>query len=413
MSGQAGLGQTPDAPTRARVGTVDPRVTDPPAVMSAVALAVAGGTAITRPRLAALTGLARSTVETNVQLLLRRGVLIDGGTARSSRYGRPATSLRLAPDLGLVLVADLTPHHLRLAVADFEQNLLAERVVDHLISDGPEAAVSVIVENLESLVGPFGGYRHRVLVMPIPGPVDVHRGVPVRPPIMPGWDEYPLAHELRKRLKCPVLIDNDVNLMALGESRVLADADRPLLLVKVGTGIGGGIVSASGEVIHGADGAAGDIGHVRAWPGEDVVCTCGNVGCIEAVASLEAISRKLAAADGGDASQDRMLQLVRVGDGIATRMVRDAAEALGEVVASLVHFYNPARVVVAGRLTAASDDLLAGVRSAVYRRALPLATRNLAITHSVLGARAGLVGALVMGIETMLGREWIGTLTRP
>jgi predicted NBD/HSP70 family sugar kinase len=206
------------------------------------------------------------------------------------------------------------------------------------------------------------------------------------------------------------LVDNDVNLMALGESRAIPATQLPLLMIKVGTGIGGGLVAAGGELIRGADGAAGDIGHVSPSRTEDVVCTCGNRGCLEAVASLQAMAAKLTSYGLEPATQDHLIKLLRAGDGTATRLLRDAAAYVGDVVASLVHIFNPARICLAGRLTAASDDLLAGVRSAVYWRALPLATRNLTITYSTLGAYAGLVGALVLGTRFVLSAAQISHL---
>ena len=401
---------------RVRIGAAGVhRPTDPAVVRSTIALLVADGSSVTRPQLASATSLARTTIESNLSALIRGGVVVEEGPTRQSRYGRPATSLSLGPGVGVVLVAEVTPHHLRLVVAGLDQRIRATSLVAHDVADGPDSGVDAIEAGFGDLLASAGVRRAdcRVLVVSVPGPVDVHRGVAVRPPIMPGWDEYPLADSLRERLGCHVLVDNDVNLMALGESRALPSDQVPLLMVKIGTGIGGGIVAGSGELIRGADGSAGDIGHTRVGQAEGVVCTCGNVGCIEAVASLEAIARKLAATDGGTASQDRVLDLVRAGDGTATRIVRDAAASIGEVVAALVHFFNPARIVLAGRLTAVSDDLLAGVRSAVYRRALPLATRNLTIAHSVLGAAAGTVGGLVSGIEYALGPDRIEDFRSP
>ena len=244
----------------------------------------------------------------------------------------------------------------------------------------------------------------------MPGPVDGQHGIPVRPPIMPGWHAYPVAARLRRTFGCPVLLENDVNLRALGEARALPADQAPLLFVKVGTGIGGGLITGAGELHHGADGAAGDIGHVRVRGGPDVRCVCGNVGCIEALASASAIARRLGAESGGEATIADVRALVARGDPTVLRLVREAAELIGEVVATLVHFYNPARVTIGGSVAAASDDLLAGIRSVVYQRALPLATRNLVLANSVLGEFAGVAGAAVLGIERVLSADGIGVL---
>jgi predicted NBD/HSP70 family sugar kinase len=235
----------------------------------------------------------------------------------------------------------------------------------------------------------------------------------VRPPIMPGWHAYPVSTRLQGRFDCPAILENDVNLRALGEARALPADQAPLLFVKIGTGIGGGLISREGVLHHGADGAAGDIGHVRVRGGPDNPCVCGNVGCIEAVASASAIARRLVGSTPDAAAvtiADVRARLAKA-DPTAVALVREAAAHIGEVVAMLVHFYNPARVTIGGSLTAASDDLLAGVRSVVYQRALPLATRNLVLATSVLGEYAGLAGAAVLGIEQALSAGEIGALT--
>jgi predicted NBD/HSP70 family sugar kinase len=207
-----------------------------------------------------------------------------------------------------------------------------------------------------------------------------------------------------------VLLENDVNLRALGEARALPADQAPLLFVKVGTGIGGGLISRSGALHHGADGAAGDIGHVRVRGGPDVRCVCGNVGCIEALASASAIARRLGEDTGDAVTIDHVRTQLARGDPAVLQLVREAAELIGEVVATLVHFYNPARVTIGGSVAAASDELLAGIRSVVYQRALPLATRNLVLANSVLGEFAGVAGAAVLGIERVLSADGIGVL---
>ncbi|HTF49224.1 MAG TPA: ROK family protein, partial [Pseudonocardia sp.] len=244
------------------------------------------------------------------------------------------------------------------------------------------------------------------------GPVDGRRGVPVRPPIMPGWHGYPVTTRLRRSFGCPVLLENDVNLRALGEARALPADQAPLLFVKVGTGIGGGLITSAGVLHHGADGAAGDIGHIRVRGAPDVRCVCGNIGCIEAVASASAVARRLSESLPGAevATINDVRALVSQGDPTAVALIREAAGLIGEVVATLVHFYNPARVTIGGSVAAASDELLAGIRAVVYQRALPLATRNLVLANSVLGEYAGVAGGTVLGIEQVLSVDGIGVL---
>jgi predicted NBD/HSP70 family sugar kinase len=390
---------------------------DGPVTLSTLARLVASGTAVSKADLVQAAGLARTTVSNGVDALLGRGVLRVVGTRPTPGRGRPADRLALSPRGGHVLVADLGAHGAHLAVVDLSQTMRAHVHVDIDVADGPETVLAAVESHLRALRKQMPGCPStppaRAVVIGVPGPVDDQHGIPVRPPIMPGWHAYPVATRLRHTFGCPVLLENDVNLRALGEARALPADQAPLLFVKVGTGIGGGLITGAGELHHGADGAAGDIGHVRVRGGPDVRCVCGNVGCIEALASASAIARRLGTQSGGEATIADVRTLVARGDPTVLGLVREAAELIGEVVATLVHFYNPARVTIGGSVAAASDDLLAGIRSVVYQRALPLATRNLVLANSVLGEFAGVAGAAVLGIERVLSADGIGVLTDP
>lgn len=372
-------------------------------MLSTLARLVAAGTAVSKADLVQAAGLARTTVSGGVDELLARGVLKLDGVRPTPGRGRPADRLALSPRGGQVLIADLGAHGAHLAAVDLSQRVLAHTHVDVEVTDGPEPVLDVVESSLGAL---RASVPVRALVIGVPGPVDGRHGMPVRPPIMPGWHGYPVSTRLSRTFGCPVLLENDVNLRALGEARALPADQVPLLYVKIGTGIGGGVITSAGVLHHGADGGAGDIGHVRVRGGPDTQCVCGNVGCIEAVASAAAIARRL----GESVTIADVRALVARGDPTALGLVREAAGLIGEVVATLVHFYNPARVTIGGSLAAASDELLAGIRAVVYRRALPLATRNLVLANTVLGRYAGVAGAIVLGIERALSADGIGEL---
>ncbi|MGI5131468.1 ROK family protein [Pseudonocardia sp. CA-107938] len=374
-------------------------------MLSTIARLVASGTAVSRADLVPAAGLARTTVSAAVDDLLARGLLRPDGMRPTLGRGRPADRLAISAQGGTILVADLGARICQLAVGDLNQHILARTEIAADVRDGPGAVLDAVEDGLRALLRRSGtSTPPGAIVIGVPGPVDGRLGIPVRPPIMPGWHAYPVTARLRETFGCPAVLENDVNLRALGEARALPADQAPLLFVKVGTGIGGGLVTRDGGLHHGADGAAGDIGHVRVRGAPDQLCVCGNVGCIEAVASASAIVRSLPDVEGISA----LRALLGRGDPAAIAAVRDAAGLIGELVATLVHFYNPARVALGGSLTAASDELLAGVRSVVYQRALPLATRNLVLTNSVLGERAGLAGAMVLGIEQVLSADTIG-----
>ena len=360
------------------------------------------GVAVTRADLARHTGLARSTVAQRVDALLASGLVVEAGGSASTG-GRPPTVLAFNHDAGLVLVADLGATHARMAVTDLAGTPLAETAEDLDIALGPSEVLTRVSARFQELVAQTGrsGTDVRGIGIGVPGPVEFASGQPVNPPIMPGWDGFDIPAWFADRYTAPVLVDNDVNIMARGEHWVHWRRTSHLLLVKVGTGIGCGIV-ADGHIHRGARGAAGDIGHIRATTSDEVVCRCGNIGCLEAIAGGQALADRLSAA-GIDAANSRdVVRLVRDGDVTATRMVRDAGRTLGEVLAGTVNFFNPAVIVIGGDIAEAHAQLLAGVREGILSRSLPLATRDLRIVPSRLGDRAGITGAAITAIEHVL-----------
>jgi predicted NBD/HSP70 family sugar kinase len=360
--------------------------------------------AVTRADLARVTGLARSTVAQRVDALLAQGLVYEAGG--TSTGGRPPTVLAFNRVAGVVLVADLGATHARVAVSDLTGAPLAELAADLDIALGPEHALEWVAGRFTELLDEIGRSPGDVrgIGVGVPGPVEFASGRPVNPPIMPGWDDFPIPDWFASRYRAPVLVDNDVNIMARGEHWMHWREIEHLLLIKVGTGIGCGIV-ADGHIHRGARGAAGDIGHIRATSREDVVCRCGNIGCLEAVAGGQALARRLAGA-GEDASHSRdVVRLVRAGNAGAIRMVRDAGRTLGEVLAGTVNFFNPAVIVIGGDIAEAHEQLLAGVREGIFSRSLPLATRHLRIVPCRLGDRAGVIGAAIMVIEQVLSPD--------
>jgi predicted NBD/HSP70 family sugar kinase len=218
---------------------------------------------------------------------------------------------------------------------------------------------------------------------------------------MPGWDAYPIPDRLRRRFPVPVLVDNDVNNMVVGEHWRSWNTHDDVLYVQVGYGIGCGII-AGGRIYRGAQGAAGDIGHVRLADHADVRCECGNIGCLEAVAGARALVRELRKAGYAVGSGAEVVELVRAHDREAVRLVRQAGRYVGEVLAGLVNALNPEVIVIGGDLAEAHEQLFAGVREVVYQRSTPLATRNLQIVPSTLGDHAGTAGAAALAIRHIL-----------
>jgi predicted NBD/HSP70 family sugar kinase len=360
------------------------------------------GKARTRAELALTTGLARSTVASRIDALIASGLVGPAGEATSSG-GRPPSRFAFNPAVRVVLAVDVGATHAIVAVTDLNGRVLAEQRLPQDVAEGPEAVLGRVIEEGASLLARAGRKVADLAGVGIglPGPVEHATGRPVKPPIMPGWDGFDVVSCVQRSLPVPVLVDNDVNIMALGEQTAHWPGDGDFLFLKVATGIGSGIIS-GGTLQRGANGTAGDLGHVRVPRGDDVLCRCGNYGCLEALASGPALAAELDRQGVPAATGSDVLRLVGQGNLQAIQVLRQAGRDVGDVLATVVNLLNPSVVVIGGSLAQAGEHLMAGVREVVYRRSLPLATAHLRIALSLAGERAGILGASQMVTQHVL-----------
>lgn len=359
----------------------------------------------TRTELASLTGLARSTVGLRIDSLVQLGLIGPAQTAPSTG-GRPSSQFALTGGNKVVLAVDIGATHVRIAVSDLVGRPLSEDVTDLPVANGPEAVLDWVISAGDKLVQKAGRSLDDLLAIGVglPGPVEHSSGRPINPPIMPGWDNFDVPAWLQAHFSVPVLVDNDVNIMALGEREVAWPQVDHLIFVKVATGIGAGIIS-RGMLQRGAQGVAGDIGHVRVSRDNETICHCGNVGCLEAIASGPALAEQLTKQGiPAETSQD-VIELVRSGNQKAIQAVRQAGRDLGEILNAAISLINPSVIVVGGAMAQAGEHLIAGVREVVYARSMPLATQHLQITQSSVGANAAVLGASILAIHHVLSPE--------
>lgn len=368
---------------------------------------------VSRAELADRLELTRPRLLTEVERLVAAGHVAEAGMA-ASRGGRRSTLVELHPRLRFAAV-DLGVTSIDIEVTNGRLEPVASYRESADIRSGPKAILHRVNELLAKAKADGAYDRLDAVGIGVPGPVSFRDGVPVSPPIMPGWDRYPIRELMAREHGCPAVVDNDVNIMAIGERHGgVAHSVDDFLFVKVGTGIGCGIHLA-GAVYRGVDGCAGDIGHIQV-DAHGPMCSCGNAGCLEALFSGAALARDaLAAARSGAspalaerlaASGGKGLITARdvadgaaEGDVICIRLIRDGGRRVGGVLATLVSFANPSMIVIGGGLAQLGHILLAEIRSVVYRRSLPLATGNLPVVLSELGGRAGVTGAAVLASD--------------
>ncbi|WP_218040366.1 ROK family transcriptional regulator [Actinomadura sp. WMMB 499] len=352
---------------------------------------VATGQAESRAELARLSGLAASSVSLRVEQLLDAGLFTEEG-AGASRGGRRPRRLRLARGAGVFLIADLGAHHARLAVADLAGTPLALGDLSCDIAVGPERTLTEVIDALRALARAhdLGDVPVRGVGIGLPGPVDPATGQVVSPSRMPGWNDFPVREFASARAGVPALVENDANLMAVGEHRHSRPACDNLMVIKLGSGIGCGVI-VDGR-LHRGRGAAGDISHVRILSEATVDCSCGHPDCLEAHASGAALAAALAAQGIEVDHPARIVDLVADGVPQATSAVRTAGRLIGDVLTALVNFFNPDALIIGGGLSNA-EPLVATIRGVIYERCLPLATRNLEIDTSAAGRDASILGA--------------------
>lgn len=370
---------------------------------------------VSRTDIARLTGWSRPKITAEVKRLIKRDLLMEVGEGVSLGGRRPRL-LKFNNRLGYVAGIDVGATSMDLAVADLNAQVVLRDSAPADVRDEPGVLLGQIKVRLFALLAQREIHPEQILGigLGLPGPVDFAKGVLVAPPLMPAWEGFSLRDYF-----CPafpsalVMVDNDVNIMALGE--LLAGAGMGVenfLFIKIGTGIGAGIVC-HGRIHRGSSGSAGDIGHICA-DHHGPVCHCGNIGCLEMMAAGPAIAqraaeaaqnglsvilaRKLEAANGALRSED-VAAAAREGDRVAIEIIQSSGQMIGDVLAGLVNFFNPSLILVGGGVSNIGNQLLASIRQAVLRRSTALATRELNISYSPMGTEAGVTGAIHLALD--------------
>ncbi|SDX89785.1 ROK family transcriptional regulator [Roseicitreum antarcticum] len=360
---------------------------------------IASGGATSRSDLIEASGLSRMTVSQRLSSLLGAG-LVEETPQTLPSGGRPTRQLRLRPQAGHLLVANIGETHLHVAATDLAATILAEQTMPFQISDGPQVVLTQIGEGFTALAralpphsGPLFG-----IGLSLPTPVDFNAGRVVGPSVLFGWDGFDIRGWLGQRFNVSVYVENDVNLMTIYEHRLHFAGVEDMIFIKVGTGIGSGIVS-QGRILRGAKGAAGDIGHIQVKSAHPPLCRCGKLGCLEAWASGWALARDLTT-NGFPASTARdVIDLFDRQTPEALMLLRKAGRSVGEVVCEVVSLLNPGLIVIGGTISQAGDTLLDGVRELVYQRCLPLATSDLKIVASAAEEDTAILGAAQLVLD--------------
>ncbi|PDQ35444.1 MAG: sugar kinase [Candidatus Lumbricidophila eiseniae] len=361
-------------------------------------------TANTRREIQQVTGLSRVTVAQRVETLMDARLIAEVAGGGGATGGRRPGHLEFDVERSVLVVAAVDTAHSRTALTDLSGRILETETLDVSIREGPKVVLAALTASMRRLIEVAADGRTVAGAgISVPGPVDPKTRRPSQPPIMPGWDGYPITDHVGDTIPVPIFVENDADAMAFGEQSTNFSTSTSVCLVKVSTGIGSGLVI-NGSVYHGIDGGAGDIGHIRI-AGEDALCQCGSRGCLAAIASGRAIAIRLS--DGGTPARSGrdVRRLLQQGDTDALRLTHEAGVRIGEVMATVVSMINPGVLIVSGDL--ASSALLAGLREGLYPRSLPRATRNLVVCLGALDANAGMIGMARIVTDSLFSAEAI------
>jgi glucokinase-like ROK family protein len=359
--------------------------------------------------------LTRAALTLIINDLLASGVICETSSSLSGS-GRPPISLAVNPSRGLVAGLDLGATHLNLIIANCAAQPIAEQEIALDINRGPVFSLEQAETHLRELARSAGIQIKDLLAvgLGVPGPIQAEAGMVIAPPIMPGWDRFPIRSTLEKQLGCPVTLNNDAELGAVGEwAYGAARSARNLAYIKVATGVGAGLLL-DGHIYRGATGSAGEIGHLTVDLNGDL-CTCGNRGCLETIASGPAIARRAQQAiqagrqtllglqaDGRPVTAEDVAAAASRGDLVAQQIIAEAGAQLGVAIAGLVNLINPNMVVVSGGVAEIGDLFLEPVRREVHRRSLPASAHTAQITTALLGRRSVVLGAVVQALSIAL-----------
>lgn len=351
--------------------------------------------------IAAAMGLSRSTVILRLDALATAG-LIQTQPGSNGARGRPAAVIRFNPDSAILLAAHVGITGCRLAATDLSGELLGSGFIDVNLSGGPAGLLADMATGFDAIIADLGRASAVVAGIGLGMPSAVELLSYSRSLGLAGadWNRERFRADISERYSAPVYVDLDVNMLALAERRIAWPDVEVFVCVKLGTLIDAAIV-VNDLPIRGASDGAGGLGHIKVM-GSTLPCTCGSIGCLDAVASGSALVRQLARSGFDVSHVSDVIRLVDQGHPEALLAVRDAGKRIGEALSTVVNLLNPAVISIWGYLTGAESVLFAGIREGLSQSALPRSSEELRLVVTALGESAGVRGAAMRVIDEVL-----------
>ncbi|WP_226535164.1 ROK family glucokinase [Fictibacillus halophilus] len=302
---------------------------------------------------------------------------------------------------------DLGGTTIKIAFITLDGHIVEKWEIPTNISEDGKHIVSDIADSISAKLDQLSEKSEKLAAigMGAPGFIDMKTGF-IYHAVNIGWRNYALKDELEKATGLSVTIDNDANIAAIGEMwRGAGDGEGNLLMITLGTGVGGGII-VNGHIMHGTNGMAGEIGHITSIPEGGAHCNCGKSGCIETIASATGIARIAKEKAAGDVSSSLneilknhgelkakdVAEAAENGDQAAIDTLDEVAFHLGLVIANLSNSINPGKIVIGGGVSKAGHVLMSRLKNEFKRFALPRVAEGATLTVATLGNDAGVIG---------------------
>jgi len=375
---------------------------------------------ISRAEIAKMSGLSAPTVSRIVDALITDGMVTEIGEGKSNGGRRP-TLLRFSGSSNYVIGIDLGTTKTHGILSDLDAKIIAEEQCPTPVESGFERVMAQTATVISDLKAHLGGNDKQILGigMAVAGLINRNRNVVEFSPDF-HWHDVDVVRELEKHHNLPIIFDNVSRVMALGElSYGIGRTYDHFILVNVGYGIGAGVII-DGTPLFGSLGMAGEFGHITLEKDSEARCDCGNVGCLEALASGNAIAKAAQAALRSGASSRlsdmcegdlpritarHVADAAKMGDALSQGILEEAFEYLGIGIAGLINLFTPEAVVIAGGVAQAGDVLFDSVEAIVRNRGLNAASRNVAIQPATFGLRAAAMGAVSLILQDVLSLE--------
>jgi glucokinase len=302
---------------------------------------------------------------------------------------------------------DLGGTTIKIAFITLDGHIVEKWEIPTNINEDGKSIVKDIAQSIKNQLAQLSETEEKLLAigMGAPGFIDMKTGF-IYHAVNIGWKNYPLKEELERETGLSAIIDNDANIAAIGEMwRGAGDGEGNLLMVTLGTGVGGGIL-VNGHIMHGTNGMAGEIGHITSIPEGGAACNCGKTGCIETIASATGIARiakekaendKSSAlnrilSENGELKAKEVADAAENGDQAAIETLDEVAFHLGLVIANLSNSINPGKIVIGGGVSQAGDVLMSRLEKQFKRFALPRVAEGASLKVATLGNDAGVIG---------------------